>query len=228
MQQFLEGPILLKPLISVDMRESEEFDRLLKSFGADIDRRVLDVADFLCSSKLAIERKTRSDFESSIIDGRLFSQLPNLIQNYERVVVIVEGTNDEGRISRSALLGAYATVMSDYGASLIFTKNMEATAELVYNIAKHEQLAKKNPMRIYAKRKALTTSQAARAIVETLPNVGPKLAKKLISHFGSAAAVFSASEKELTQIEGVGQKKARSIRLTLDYLYSGEEDGSVY
>ncbi len=228
MQQFLDSPEITRPIIAIDSRESTEFDAIFKSLGADIDRRVLSVADFLCSSKLAVERKTRSDFEQSIIDGRLFSQLPNMIQNYECSVLIIEGNSDEGRISRNALLGAYATVASDYGVSLIFSRDMTSTAEIIYHFAKHEQLSKRNPLRIYAKKKTLTPSQSARAIVETLPNVGPKLAKKLISHFGSAAAVFSASEKDLTQIDGVGEKKAKIIRRTLDYSYSSEEDSTVY
>ena len=128
MQQFLETDSDGRVRVIIDQRESERFDIILGSLGATVERRTLSVGDFLCSAKLAIERKTRSDFEQSIIDGRLFSQLPNLITNYERVVIIVEGESDERRLSRNALLGTYATIISDYGSSLIFTRDMEATA----------------------------------------------------------------------------------------------------
>lgn len=226
MQQFLDKSPDGKARIAVDHREDEHFDELLKSLGADVERRVLSVGDFLCSSRLAVERKTRSDFEQSVIDGRLFSQLPNLVSNYERVVVVVEGTADEGRLARASLLGAYSAIVADYGASLVFTPDMEGTAELVFAFAKHEQLAKGHAMRIYAKRRTLTPSQAARSIVEALPMIGPKSAKALLAHFGSVDALVHASERDLAQVPGIGKKRAKVIKAILSYVYREEDDQS--
>src|SRR5262249_6579141 len=130
MQQFLDAPERNRIVIAVDHREDELFDHIFKKMGADVERRSLNVGDFLCSARLPVERKTRADFEQSVIDGRLFSQLPNLVANYERVVVIVEGLVDDERLNRSSLLGAYATLIADFGASLIFTRDKHATAEI--------------------------------------------------------------------------------------------------
>ncbi len=227
-QQFLEPPESARVRIAVDHREDGIFDSLLSGMGADVDRRVLSVGDFLCSSRLAIERKTRADFESSVIDGRLFSQLPNLVLNYERVVIIVEGLVDEERLSRSSLLGAYATIISDFGASLVFTRDKEATAEIVFSLAKHEQLAKKVPMRIYARKRTFTPSQTSRSIVEMLPTVGPKLAKSLLKHFGSVEMIAHATERDIAAVQGVGKKRAQLIKAVLSYEYREEEDQSMY
>jgi Fanconi anemia group M protein len=227
-QQFLDPGEPGKVRIAVDHREDEYFDELLLSFGADVDRRVLEVGDFLCSARLVVERKSRNDFEQSVIDGRLFSQLPNLVSNYGRVVVIVEGTTEEGRLQRSSLLGAYSSIVADHGASLIFTSDKEATAELVFSFAKHEQLARKQPMRIYAKKKTFTPSQDARAIVETFPMIGPKSAKALLNHFSSVEAIVDASEKEIASVPGIGKKRAKMIKSTLAYSYDEEEDKSMY
>ncbi|MFH0884523.1 MAG: ERCC4 domain-containing protein, partial [Candidatus Micrarchaeota archaeon] len=194
MQQFLDPPENSRIIIAVDEREDRFFDETFQALGASVERRMLSVGDFLCSSRLAVERKTRSDFEQSVIDGRLFSQLPNLVSNYERVVIVVEGLSDEERLSRESLLGAYATILADFGASLIFTRDKNGTAELVFHLAKHEQVAKKQPMRIYAKKRTFTPSQTARSIVESLPMVGPKLAKALLNHFGSVEALAHATE----------------------------------
>lgn len=196
--------------------------------GADVDRRALEIGDFLCSARLAVERKTRSDFEASVIDGRLFSQLPNLVLNYERVAIIIEGVSDEERLPRHSLLGAYATAIADFGASLIFTKDKESTAEIIFHFAKHEQMAKKHPMRIYAKKKTFTPSQTARSIVESLPTIGPKLAKSLLRHFGSVEAIAHAGERDIAEVEGVGKKRAKIIKEILSYPYNEEDDRSVY
>lgn len=210
--------------IIVDTRESDQFLDLFKHFGASPSKSMLKVGDFVCSSNLIIERKTRNDFEQSIIDGRLFSQIPNLLENYPRVVIIVEGTADANRLSKSALLGAYTSLISDFGVSLFFTKDLDSTAELIFHFAKHEQNTKNSPVRIYAKRKTLTPSALSRSIVESLPTVGPKLAKKLLESFGSVDKIFSASIEELKQIEGVGEKKALLIHNSIRYLYLQDED----
>ena len=226
MQQFLESGDSSVPVIAVDFRESDSFDGIFEKLGAEVKRMQLPVGDFLCSARLVVERKTRSDFEQSIIDGRLYSQLGMVLDNYERVVVLVEGESAEGRIRREALLGAYATIISDYGATLLFTRNMKKSAEMIFALAKHEQIAKRSPMRIYAKRKTLTPSQTSRAVVESLPSVGPKLAKNLLRHFGTAEAVLKASERELMEVEGMGKKKAKLIRTVLKHHYDEKEDQS--
>ena len=228
LQQFLGKPPDERVRIAVDHREDEAFDTLLRALGADIERRTLHVGDFLCSSRLAVERKTRADFEQSIIDGRLFSQLPNLISNYERVVILVEGKDADGRLARASILGAYASIAADYGASLLFSAGMEETAELVFALAKHEQLGRGHAMRIYAKRRTLTPSQAARSIVEMLPMVGPKSAKSLLNHFGSVDALSRATERELAEVPGVGKKRAKVIRAVLSYEYKEEDDRQSY
>lgn len=228
MQQFLDPPKSSRVRIAVDHREDQSFDRTLRSFGAEVDRRVLQVGDFLCSARLAVERKTRSDFEQSVIDGRLFSQLPNLVMNYDRVVVIVEGVSDDERLSRGSLLGAYSAIIADFGASLIFTKDKAGTAEIVYHLAKHEQVAKKQAMRIYARKKTFTPSQTARGVVESLPMVGPKLAKSLLKHFGTVEKLAEASERDIAEVPGMGKKRAKLIKSVLTYHYNEEEDKSIY
>jgi ERCC4-type nuclease len=228
LQQFLDAPESSRLTVAVDHREDESFDAMLRSMGAHIERRALLVGDFLCSSRLAVERKTRADFEQSVIDGRLFTQLPALIENYERVVVVVEGMSDDERLSRDSLLGAYSSIIADYGASIIFTRDRAATAEIVFHLAKHEQIAKKQAMRIYAKKRTLTPSQTARSIVESLPMVGPKTAKALLKHFGTAEAVLCAPERELSAVPGVGKKRARMIRAVLSHGYDEGEDASMY
>lgn len=207
-----------KVRIAVDKREAG-FSELFKALGAEAEEATLPVADFICSERVAVERKTRDDFEKSVMDMRLFEQLKRLKESYPRVVVIVEGESSAGMLSKESLMGAYSSVLADFGASLFFTRNAEKTAELVFYIAKHEQLAEKKPMRVTGARKGLTISQNQKAIVEMLPMIGPKIADSLLEHFGSVWGVFNASEEELLKVEGLGAKRARAIRNTIDGKY---------
>lgn len=221
---FSELAVHTKVKVIVDVRESQLFDDFFEEYGAVVKRQQLQVGDFLCSENLVVERKTRDDFESSIIDGRLFRQLENLLHNFKRPVLVVEGESDSERIRREALLGAYTTVISDYGVPIFFTRDQEGTAELVFSFAKHEQLSKRQPMRLAAKRKTFTASQQQRSIVEMLPMVGPKIAKNMLNHFGNIEAIMNAEEKELQEVPGVGKKMAKLIRSLIVYGYKDKED----
>jgi len=213
-----------QPRIIADHREPEQIIKAMENMGAMVEIRQLEVGDFLCSDNVAVERKAREDFEISIIDGRLFKQMQNLLENFSRPVVIVEGESDREIIRREALMGAYAAVISDFGIPLFFTKDMDETAETIFHLAKHAQFAKPLSLSVFAKRKTLTPSQHQRGVIETLPTVGPKLARALLSRFGSVRAVINATEEELKEVEKLGDKKARIIRALIDYNYKPEED----
>ena len=207
-----------KVKIAVDKREAG-FAEVLRGLGAEVEEATLSVADFVCSERVAVERKTRDDFEKSVMDGRLFEQLKRLTESYPRVLVVVEGEGSAGMLTKESLMGAYSSVLADFGASIFFTRNAEKTAELVFFIAKHEQLAEKKPMRVTGARKGLTLAQNQKAIVEMLPMIGPKIADSLLEHFGSVWGVFNANEEELLEVEGLGAKRARVIRNTIDGKY---------
>ena len=125
--------------ISMDRRENRGIEEKLEEFGADVKISTLEIGDFLLSKRVVCERKTREDFESSIIDGRLFRQLGRMREAYPRSIVVVEGAKQGERLSRNAHLGAYASILADFGASLFFTNSSKSTAELLYAIAKYEQ-----------------------------------------------------------------------------------------
>jgi Fanconi anemia group M protein len=89
---------------------------------------------------------------------------------------------------------------------------MEETVSFLYLIAKREQLGKEKDIRLRVGRKGLTKSELQQFIVESLPSVGPSLAKNLLKEFGSVKKVFNASEKKLMKVEKIGEKKAKAIR----------------
>ena len=213
-------PEAKKPKIVVDNREPDSVCDSLEALGADVEMRQLEIGDYLLSDRLAVERKTRADFESSIMDGRLFSQAAELSAALPRVVVIVEGdAPGDSRLSRAALLGAYSSLISDFGCVLFFTRSPSATAEMLYALARHEQVDRSRPTPVYAKRKARSTSDQQRAMVEALPNVGPTLAEALLSYFDTVENVMSAPESELLEVGKIGKKKASDIRKLLSLRY---------
>ncbi|MCS5526352.1 MAG: helix-hairpin-helix domain-containing protein, partial [Candidatus Poseidoniales archaeon] len=48
-------------------------------------------------------------------------------------------------------------------------------------------------------------------LLESLPNIGPTTARRLLEHFKSIEAITKANEAELCQVSGVGPASARTI-----------------
>lgn len=214
-----------KVKIIADNREPESVCDCLEGMGAEIELRQLELGDYQLSDRLLVERKTRSDFESSIFDGRLFSQLSDLALAMPRIVLIVEGDSDyETRLNRAALLGAYSSIISDFGCAIFFTRSPSATAEMLLALAKHEQVAKSQSLSVYAKRKARNLAEQQRGIVESLPNVGPKLARELLKYFQTVENVMSAPESELKEVGKIGEKRAKELRHAISSRYKENED----
>jgi len=228
LSDYTQGQKRERPEIIADQREAPSgIAELLREKGAVVLEKQLPVGDFILSDRVCVERKTRSDFEQSIIDGRLFQQLPRLSESFGKPIVIVEGPRFEERLRRSALLGAISAVMLDFNANIFFTRDEEKTAELLFAIAVREQVTQKKPVRLKGNKRALTLSQQQRMLVETLPNVGPKLARSLLQHFGTPENVFTAGPKALIEVERLGKGKAKRIRNVLSKEYDEDED-SLY
>jgi len=85
---------IIKPKILADYREKNclVYTNLIK-LGFVIEFKELKVADYIVRG-VAIERKTVSDFISSMINRRLLRQLEEL-QQYPNKLLIIEGTDEQ-------------------------------------------------------------------------------------------------------------------------------------
>uniref|UniRef100_UPI00262A9F35 DEAD/DEAH box helicase n=1 Tax=Thermococcus sp. TaxID=35749 RepID=UPI00262A9F35 len=212
-------------VVYVDSRELRSgVPKILKELGAEIEVRTLDVADYVVSEEVGIERKSANDFIQSIIDGRLFDQVERLKRAYEKPVIIIEGELYGIRnVHPNAIRGAIASVTVDWGVPVLFSSGKEETAQFIYLLAKREQEERKKEVRLRSEKKALTLAERQRLIVEGLPNVSSTLAKRLLKHFGNVERVFTATEEELKEVEGIGEKKAREIRKVITAPYVEDE-----
>ncbi|WP_414469987.1 DEAD/DEAH box helicase [Methanobacterium sp. ACI-7] len=204
----------VKPVIYADSREgNSKVLRELDKLDVDIKVRGLAVADYQVSDEVAIERKTVSDFIGSIIDKRLYKQARELVENFRKPVIIIEGENlYSSLIHPNAIRGAMASLAVDFGIPIIPTRSEEDTAAMITRIAIREQIHERTDIQIRTEKKPLTLYEQQLYIVESLPNIGPVTAKKLLEEFGSVKGVVNASESELKKVEGIGNKIAQKIR----------------
>ncbi len=213
---------ILKPagkvVIVSDFREKEIINHL-KTLGAIVNELSLEVADYICSDKICIERKTHDDFITSIIDGRLFEQAKNLAENFEKPILVIEGYSNRS-INENALKGAVASLISDFNMTLLNTRNQYDTAKTIYWIAKREQQELKNSVSFKVGKKPKADKELQERIVSSMPGVSNILSKRLLEHFGSVDKIVIAEEEELKKVKGVGNKLAKRIKNILTKYYN--------
>ena len=209
--------------IYVDNRERNEIIlKILKKKCKVIEKR-LDIADFLLSNDVAVERKTISDFLQSIIDRRLFDQVNRIKTAYKKPIVMIEGDMSKiyelRKIHPNSVRGAMATIFLDLKVPIIYTSNSFQTAEMLVFIARKEQEPNKNGISIRSNPKFRSMNQMQEYIIAGLPGINEKLAKRMLKYFGSPEKIFTADESELMKVDGLGRKKIAKLRNILSKKY---------
>jgi len=209
-----------KVLIFADTRESSsDVLKGLENYDCIVRQKTLSVGDYLLSDRVCIERKTADDFVSSITDKRLFRQLAELKDNFERPVLLVEGSDIYGRLNPNAIQGALATIALDFQMPIIWSRNAEESAGIIHWLARREQFDDKREVAVRGDKKAETAEEKQEYLISGLPGVSITRARQLLKHFKNPSSVFSASPEELAAAEGLGPVTAKNIRQLLDGLY---------
>jgi len=212
-----------KITIVVDSRElRSNIAKKLYELGVEVKSEPLEIGDFLLSNEVAVERKTVDDFLQSIIDGRLFTQLPNLVKCFPKPILIIEGDEDIYNlrmIHPNAIRAAIASVAVDFRVPIINSQSEEETALFLYTIAKREQVESKKGINIRGEKKPLSDKFLQEYLVAGLPGIGIGIARNLLKHFKTVEKIFTAEEKSLEDVEKIGKQKAKKMReiLTKEY-----------
>lgn len=200
--------------VFADSRETGDVVKQLIEQGIEIESKRLDVADFIISNRIGIERKSVQDFVNSIIDKRLLQQIKELKNNFESPLIILEGEEDiysVRNIHQNAIRGMLSAIVIDFKVPIIWTKSPLDTAAFIKVLAKREQDGKDKDFGVRFDKKPLTTKEQQEFIVESLPGVGPTLAKSLLREFKSVKKLVNTKKEKLEKVENIGPKKAESI-----------------
>jgi len=191
------------PKIIADIHEKNSLiiSELHKSTQIRLELAPLKIADYLIGN-IAIERKTISDFISSMINKRLISQLRQM-QAYPKRILIIEGSledliNKDSSVNPNAIRGFILSIINNYNTPVIFTLDYEDTSKYLITLAK--QLVKPSAEPSLHSKIPKNKQELKQYILESFPNIGPVKAKKLIKKFKSLQETFNASESELSEI----------------------------
>jgi Fanconi anemia group M protein len=206
----------------VDSRElPTAVARELARLDVQISGESLEIGDYIASEDVAIERKESMDFIQSLIDGRLFVQLSALRSAYRRPVLIIEGEQIIGlrAVNPASIYGALASIAIRIQVPIIWTRNAEETANVLYRIAHLEQITSNKPLRTRTGESMGTDAEVLEYILSGFPGVDTVTSRALLSEFGTLTDIFTAEKKDLQRVKGVGPKIAGTIKRLLGSKY---------
>ncbi len=209
MQQFE-----FNPKIIIDDREDRRVVSLISKYPTIIENERLICADYVLSDRVAIERKTDSDFQSSLMDGRLFTQASEIGKKYQCAIIAIIGKNFDKKLIK-AINGAIISLSVDFHLPIMFFDNDEKFALFLFEVAKREQFHHKRNVAVNSQRKPTDIQKEIQFIVESLPGIGPVTAQQLLAKFQTIENLMTANEEQLKEVAGIGPFGARKIRLAV-------------
>ncbi len=217
---------MIPPRVVVDERERgcgvpEELAKL----NVRVYFSRLPTADYVISPEVAVERKALADFVSSVYDGRFFVQVSALSSAYRKPYLLVEGDIKElARLAKNvnSYYGAVASVTLAYDLRVIHTADPAQTASAIAALIKHSRARPAIMGAIAPPPKAKDEPRQQLYLVSSLPGVGTKLAKRMLSRYGTPRKIMGLTESQLAMVQGLGGKRAARIAHMLDAPYASQ------
>ena len=213
-------------MIITDDREPDEIRNLL----VKCQQKRLPLGDYIVNDTVIIERKTAPDFINSLVTKHLKSQVYRLTKAYANPVLAIIGNiyiEAQERISRQALIAQLASLTARHNLEGVRGKVSLITFETDYDFVIYlNYLDKKttdNKPFTNPEIKDLDKSDieaVKNALLSLIPDLGEVLVKNLLRKLGSIRNIANASVKELTEVDGLGLKKAMMVFKVFN---SGEE-----
>ena len=211
----------IKTPIILDSREKQSLIAAnLVEQGATIKFETLQIADYIINN-IAIERKTFKDFQSSIIDKRLTTQLEEL-KKYEKKILIIEGfyyNYSDSKINENAIRGAMLSAALSFRVPIIFTEDEQDTTRFLILIAKKQDKVlegKQQDFSLRPSKTAETLKEQKQFILEGFPGIGPTSAKKLMTSYKNLSSIFKAKKKDLQEKNILDEKTIDKMKEILE------------
>jgi len=222
----------------IDHRE-RKVARLIEGLFGEIEVVSLPLGDVLLAHEegsVLVERKTITDFFSSVRSNRLWDQLLRFMKMEEilgfkvkRRILLLDGDFEKYleplwevhsakdiQVFWSQIMGALLEIIYVYDTPIIVAENKEALRAFFKTLARREETGLNDKLptaRWYRKRPRadLPVKDRKRYVLSALPLVGETLARNLLEHFGTVSNIANASVEELREVPKIGKKKATMI-----------------
>ena len=217
--------------IIVDSREKPHIRKLLHKAGIVYEVAAMKTGDYRAITPygdVVIERKSISDFMSSMFSGRLDEQLARLA-NENLPILLLTGTFNEikqyfrtSKVKMDMVHGAIASAIVRYGLrSVIWIQAIDGDPHTDGLILASKLLQKiaENKLDNIPSRRIRKPDNAHITFVRQVFGVPSEVAETMLHRFGTVRNLLSAAPEQLKQIKGVGPMKVKRLHYILDEVY---------
>lgn len=192
--------------------------RFLSDLGTSVKYVSLRRGEFVLSADIGVKYMTAEQFIQAIAARSIYRDILEFKREFNSPVVIVEGKDPlhDPRLDLTMAHAALLFISVLNRVPVLFADNEVETAQMLFmltgQVSSGLEVKPENPADKTAHSTEVShTDDPRRHIVESMPNVGPVLAKALLKRFGSLARLFAAKADDLRRVEGVGPKRAKQI-----------------
>jgi ERCC4-type nuclease len=174
------------------------------------------VGDYACQ-EVGIERKG-SDLFSSVFSERVFQQLHEMQEMFNYSFLVIDRSYDDvlvdalqhGITEKNVICTIVSFMLRGYPPIFMGCKDSLALLAQMTCVKAMDGRDRTGYSPIRQKRLP-TLSERRVVLVGSLPGVSGVIAQRLLEKFKTPAAIANATEKELQEVEGIGEKKAKEI-----------------
>ena len=206
-QETIEAFTPQGPKIIIDDREtSSKVVEVLSNMGAVIRIERLPHGDYAIGDRILVERKTARDFVDTLINRDLLGQVKAMAESATRPVIIIEGGDlyTQRDMHPNAIKGVLAALTVDMGVSILFTRDEQDTAQMLFILSKRED-GERGERKVHPQKSHHSQREEQEYIISAFPEIGLKNARLLLTHFGSIQGIVNASSEELAAVKGIGR-----------------------
>ena len=228
---------MVKKMLIIDSREKEgsKLVRLVetkaRALNIPFEKKWIEVGDYVYDD-LCFEAKSATDFLSSVMSKRIWTQLDNMDRHYKTNIVIVYGSVEEAifnakRYSKSTIpeparsimlnnkfFAAIGRIALDTDIKPFWVNSEEEASSIITAICKMKPIERETIRPEIFKR--ITTDDLRLDMLTCIKGVSIKKAKALLKEFGSIMEIGECSEFELQVVDGIGETIAQRILATLN------------
>ncbi len=203
----------------IDTYEPPQMRRALNRLGVNPECRALTCGDYVISDSACIERKTLSDFLSSMYSGRLDRQLKYMAEMHEIPILLIEGRTMgfPREFNIKSYYGYLSKITLSSPVKVLHTPDVRRSALLISLLAKRNWSQGPTLGIAIPRCRSYTKKEYALAILASFPGIGPVLAGRILEKIKCLRNLFHISGEEISEIEGLGPKKSREIESLLDF-----------
>lgn len=209
-------------MIIIDSNEAskneELVEQVMKTCEGEVDIQSLPVGDIIVG-KLVIERKTPSDFRSSVDSDRIWKQCAGMDDQEDMHGLVYVETNDFWRdivatrhVSKyeyPKMVGAICKIYSEFESVSVTYMDREEFLQHLKTWDKQTRKDTTPSVKVTSMKR--TVEQRKMDSITCISGISTKKSRKLFEEFGSLQSLAEASLEEVKQVSGIGDKLGENI-----------------